>query len=180
MSRIGKRAIDLPDNVEVAVKTDRVVLTGAKGVLEVLTSSDIQVNVDGRRLSLLNLMPDQKVSRAKHGLYRALLFNAIKGINEGYVINLEIVGVGYRVALQGSGLLFSLGYSHQISFEAPSGVAFQLEGQNKIKIIGIDKQLLGQTAAKIRELRSPDAYKGKGIRFAGEVIKTKQGKSVKK
>jgi large subunit ribosomal protein L6 len=180
VSRIGKRAIDLPDNVEASIEIDRVILTGAKGRLEVLTSDDIKVSVDGRKLLLVNLLPAQKSSRAKHGLYRALIFNAMKGVSDGFVINLEIVGVGYRVALQGTGLLFSLGYSHQISFDAPEGVVFQIEGQNKIKIIGIDKQLLGQTAAKIRELRSPDAYKGKGIRFAGEVIKTKQGKSVKK
>lgn len=180
MSRIGKRAIDLPSNVEASVETDRVVLKGAKGVLEVLVSSDIQVRVDGAKVVLVNLMENQKSSRAKHGLYRALLFNAIKGVSDGFVINLEIVGVGYRVAMQGEGLLFSLGYSHQISFDVPTGILFQIEGQNKIKIIGIDKQLVGQTAAKIRELRSPDAYKGKGIRFSGEVIKTKQGKSVKK
>jgi len=180
VSRIGKRAINLPSNVKASVETDRVVLTGAKGVLEVFISSDIEVRVDGPTVVLVNLMENQKSSRAKHGLYRALLANAIKGVSDGFVINLEIVGVGYRVAMQGEGLLFSLGYSHQISFDVPTGIVFQLEGQNKIKIIGIDKQLVGQTAAKIRELRSPDAYKGKGIRFAGEVIKTKQGKSVKK
>jgi large subunit ribosomal protein L6 len=180
VSRIGKRAIDLPSNVTAAIEADRVVLTGSKGVLEVLTSPDIEIRQDENKLVLVNLMAHVKASRAKHGLYRALLFNAIKGVSEGFVANLEIVGVGYRVALQGEGLLFSLGYSHQISFDAPAGVSFQVEGQNKIRIIGIDKQLVGQTAAKIRELRSPDAYKGKGIRFAGEVIKTKQGKSVKK
>lgn len=180
MSRIGKRAIDLPSNVDASVQSDRVVLKGAKGTLEVLISSDIQIKVENARIVLVNLMENQKTSRAKHGLYRALLFNAIKGVAEGFVANLEIVGVGYRVAMQGDGLLFSLGYSHQISFDAPLGIVFQVEGQNKIKISGIDKQLVGQTAAKIRELRSPDAYKGKGIRFAGEVIKTKQGKSVKK
>lgn len=180
MSRIGKRVIDLPKNVTASFEAGAVVLKGDKGSLEIAVSSEIQVTCESGKLFLVNLSPEVKEARAKHGLYRALLFNAVKGVSEGFVTNLEIVGVGYRVALQGSGLLFSLGYSHQITFDPPAGITFQVEGQNKIKILGIDKQLIGQTAAKIRELRSPDPYKGKGIRFAGEVIKTKQGKSVKK
>ena len=179
MTRVGRKVIDVPAGTTVLVDGDAVVVTGPKGTLDIIVDAAISFDIAAQTVFVKNTSSDPSAS-AKHGLYRALLANMIKGVSEGFTKDLELVGVGYRVALQGDNLNFSLGYSHPVVFPSPNGIQFIVEGQTKIKVIGIDKQVVGQTVSEIIALRSRDAYKGKGIRLAGTVIKTKPGKSVKK
>ncbi len=184
MSRIGKRTITVPSGVTVTVSpTNEVTVKGPKGELKEQLDRDIKVNVEDGVLSV-SRPTDQIRHRALHGLYGALVANMVKGVTEGFTRNLELVGVGYRAAVTGQTLDMALGFSHNIIMELPKEVkatATSEKGQNpKIALESIDKQLLGQVAAKIRSLRKPEPYKGKGVRYSDEIVRRKAGKSAGK
>jgi len=184
MSRIGKNPVVIPSGVTVTVGTDNVVtVKGPKGELKESIDRDITMEVAEGKISFVR-PTDQIRHRAMHGLYRALVGNMVKGVTEGYKKELELVGVGYKAANQGNVLDLALGYSHNIVFEIPKElkvVTSQEKGENpKIVLEGIDKQLLGQVAAKIRGLRKPEPYKGKGVKYKGEYIRRKAGKAAGK
>ncbi len=184
MSRIGKKPINIPSGVTITVGKDNVVtVKGPKGELKQAIDRDIVIEVKDSELNITR-PTDQIRHRAMHGLYRSLVANMVKGVTEGFQKKLELVGVGYKASNQGNILDLSLGYSHNIIFEVPSElkVATQTEkGDNpRITLEGIDKQLLGQVAAKIRSLRKPEPYKGKGVKYEGEFIRRKAGKSAGK
>jgi large subunit ribosomal protein L6 len=184
MSRIGKKAISIPEGVTITVRKDNVVtVKGKKGELKETIDRDITVEVKDGHV-YFGRPTDQIRHRELHGLYRALIANLVKGVTEGYAKKLELIGVGFKAANQGNVLDLSLGYSHNIVFEVPKElkVATQQEkGQNPvITLEGIDKQLIGQVAAKLRSLRKPEPYKGKGVRYVGEVVRKKAGKAAGK
>ena len=183
MSRIGKSPIALPKGVEVKVNNGNVTVKGAKGELSQKVDADITVAVEGEQV-VVSRPTDQKRHKALHGLYRALIANMVKGVSEGYKTEQELVGVGYRAANKGQILELSLGYSHNISFEIPKEIKVTTaseKGQNpKVILESADKQLIGLVAAKIRSLRKPEPYKGKGIKFSGEILRRKAGKSASK
>ena len=184
MSRVGKKPIEIPSGVTVSVGADNIVtVKGPKGTLTELIDRDIKVSVADNQV-LIERPTDQIRHRAMHGLYRALVANLVKGVTEGYVKKLELVGVGYKAANQDNVLDLSLGYSHNIIFEVPKELKVataQEKGQNPlITLEGTDKQLLGQVAAKIRSLRKPEPYKGKGVKYVGEYIRRKAGKAAGK
>jgi large subunit ribosomal protein L6 len=184
MSRIGKQAITLPEGVTVTVSKDNVVtVKGKKGELKQAIDRDITVEVKDGHV-YFKRPTDQIRHRALHGLYRALVANMVKGVTDGIIRKLELIGVGFKAANQGNVLDLSLGYSHNIIFEVPSElkvVTAQEKGQNPlITLEGIDKQLIGQVAAKLRSLRKPEPYKGKGVRYVGEVVRKKAGKAAGK
>ncbi|WP_153796532.1 50S ribosomal protein L6 [Foetidibacter luteolus] len=184
MSRIGKAPVKVPGGVTVAVSKDNVVsVKGPKGELKETIDRDITVEVKDGEV-LITRPTDQIRHRAMHGLYRALIANLVKGVTEGYKKDLELVGVGYKASNQGNVLDLSLGYSHNIVFEVPKELKVTTiteKGQNpKISLEGIDKQLLGQVSAKLRSLRKPEPYKGKGVKYVGEVIRRKAGKAAGK
>jgi large subunit ribosomal protein L6 len=179
MSRIGIRPITLPESVKVEINAGKINFSGPKGNLSVDLPSKINAAVDGKFLKVTRT-GDDKVVRAFHGLGRSLAQNAVIGVSNGFTKELELVGTGYRVALQGGSLVLSLGFSHPITFAAVPGVTLTVEGNNKIKITGIDKQLVGQVAANIRKLKEPEPYKGKGIRYSDEVVRRKPGKAAAK
>ena len=184
MSRIGRKIITVPQGVTVTVGADNVVtVKGAKGELKQNIDRDITVEVKDGEITF-NRPTDQIRHRAMHGLYRALIANMIKGVTDGYVRKLELIGVGFKASNQGQILDLSLGYSHNILFEVPKElkvVTAQEKGQNPIITLeGIDRQLLGQVAAKLRGLRKPEPYKGKGVRYVGEVVRKKAGKAAGK
>jgi large subunit ribosomal protein L6 len=179
MSRIGKQPILIPSGVEVSIDGQQVSVKGPKGVLDLQVAEPIVVarNEDG---AIVVTRPnDDRHNRSLHGLSRTLVSNLVTGVTEGYTIKLEIFGVGYRVQAKGSNLEFALGYSHPVLIEAPDGVTFAVETPTKFSISGIDKQKVGQIAANIRRLRKSDPYKGKGIRYEGEQIRRKVGKTGK-
>lgn len=178
MSRIGRLPINIPAGVEVKLDGDAVAVKGPKGELRLEIAEPIQVQVNGGQV-LVTRPDDERRSRALHGLTRTLIHNNIVGVTTGYSKDLEVVGTGYRVAAKGTSLEFALGFSHPVLIEAPEGITFKVEGQNKVSIQGIDKQLVGETAANIRKIRPPEPYKGKGIRYAGEVVRRKAGKAGK-
>ncbi|MBD3366096.1 50S ribosomal protein L6 [candidate division WWE3 bacterium] len=175
MSRIGKQPVELPRGVEVTIEKTLVKFKGPKGNLEVPLRSDVSVEKVEDKLVVSSR---NKQTKAFWGLTRALLANAVKGVTEGYEKELELVGVGYRAKKQGNDLFLTLGFSHPVEFKAPEGIEFDVPDNKNIKITGIDKQLVGLTAAKIRQLRKPEPYKGKGIRYKGEVVRRKPGKSL--
>lgn len=183
MSRIGNAPITIPAGVEVKVDNGEVTVKGSKGELKQLIDSCVSVSIEDSVVTLTR-ESDHKDHRAKHGLYRALINNMVVGVSEGYTIKQELVGVGYRASVKGQLLELALGYSHNIVFELPaeiSATAEQERGQNPIVTLqSHDKQLIGAVAAKIRSLRKPEPYKGKGIRFVGEHIRRKAGKSAAK
>lgn len=184
MSRIGKNPVTITDGVTVKVGEDNVVtVKGPKGELKQAVDRDIKVDVKDGKVEFLR-PTDQIRHRAMHGLYRSLVSNMVKGVTEGYTKKLELVGVGYKASNQGNLLDLALGYSHNIVFEIPKELKIttsQEKGQNPMILLeSIDKQLLGQVAAKIRSLRKPEPYKGKGVKFAGEVLRRKAGKSAGK
>jgi large subunit ribosomal protein L6 len=181
MSRVGKKPISLPAGVSVAVASDNTVtVNGPKGSLSQKVDVDIQVSIEDGVLTVAR-PTEQKRHKALHGLYRALINNMIVGVSEGFKAEMEIVGVGYKAANQGNLLELTLGYSHAIFMQIPSELSLTTameKGQTpKVTIVGIDKQLVGQVAAKIRSLRKVEPYKGKGIRFIGESIRRKAGKT---
>jgi large subunit ribosomal protein L6 len=184
MSRIGRKAITVPEGVTITVSKDNVVtVKGKKGELKQAIDRDITVEVKDGQVTF-NRPTDQIRHRAMHGLYRALIANMVRGVMDGYERKLELIGVGFKAANQGNVLDLSLGYSHNIIFEVPKEIKVatqQEKGQNPmITLEGIDKQLIGQVAAKLRSLRKPEPYKGKGVRYVGEVVRKKAGKAAGK
>ncbi|MBF0560028.1 MAG: 50S ribosomal protein L6 [Nitrospirae bacterium] len=180
MSRIGKKPIDIPQGVKVEVKQDLVKVKGPKGELTYNFPEGIKISVADEKITV-GRGSDSQSHRALHGLARSLVSNMVSGVSQGYTRVLEITGIGYRSQVKGGKLAFTLGYSHPIEFQLPEGIkAVVDEKQTTITLSGMDKQLLGQVAANVRELRPPDAYKGKGVRFSGQRIKLKAGKTGKK
>jgi large subunit ribosomal protein L6 len=177
MSRIGKQPIKIPSGVTITVDPDFVTVAGSKGTLKQFTMPGVTVAVEGDTATVTRV-DDQAVNRAKHGLMRTLVSNMVVGVSKGFEKKLEINGVGYRVAMQGTDLKLNLGFSHDVIYKLPQGITATLE-QNKITISGIDKQQVGQVAAEIRALKKPEPYKGKGIKYADERIIRKSGKSGK-
>ena len=178
MSRVGNAPIAIPNNVEVKIDGQRVEVKGPKATMDLEMPEPITASVEDNEV-VVSRPDDHRDSRSLHGLTRSLINNLIIGVTEGYKINMEIFGVGYRVQQKGKDLEFSLGYSHPILIEAPEGVTFSVDGNTKLAIEGSDKQQVGQIAANIRRLRKDDPYKGKGNRYAGEQIRRKLGKTGK-
>jgi large subunit ribosomal protein L6 len=179
MSRIGKEPIPVPSGVDVTIDGQHVSVQGPKGTLEMKVSDPIRIARDDDGGLVVTRPDDERRNRSLHGLNRTLVANLIAGVSEGYVIKMEIFGVGYRVQLKGSNLEFALGYSHPVVVEAPEGVTFAVESPTKFSISGIDKQKVGQISANIRRLRRSDPYKGKGVRYEGEQVRRKVGKTGK-
>ena len=180
MSRIGRLPIPVPSGVDVAIDEATVTVKGPKGVLSHTVASPIVVEKGEDGVLSVNRPDDERQSRSLHGLTRTLISNMVVGVTDGYEKKLEIVGVGYRVLSKGpTQLEFQLGYSHSITFNAPDGITFTVDGPTRLGVQGIDKQLVGEVAANIRKLRKPEPYKGKGVRYAGEVVRRKVGKAGK-
>jgi large subunit ribosomal protein L6 len=183
MSRVGKNPISLPKGVEIQTSGDTITVKGSKGQLSQKLSEGVTFEIQDGVLQV-NRSNESKSQKALHGLYRSLINNMIKGVSEGYTIKQEVVGVGYKASNQGNLLELNLGYSHNIFMEVPSEITVKTEtekGKNPLIILeGCDKQLIGQVAAKIRSLRKPEPYKGKGIKFQGEQLRRKAGKSASK
>jgi large subunit ribosomal protein L6 len=175
MSRIGRKPIPIPDGVDVAVEPGRVSVKGPKGELAETVSRDMTVSLDDGVLTVAR-PTDRGEHRALHGLTRSLVANMVEGVTAGFERRLEIQGVGYRARLSGRDLELSVGYSHTVSVEAPDGIEFEVPQPIQIIVRGIDKQLVGEMAARIRRVRPPEPYKGKGIRYAGEQVRRKVGK----
>ena len=179
MSRIGKLPISVPGGVTITVDDgNTVTVKGPKGTLTEKISPDMMIEQDNGVLHVKR-PSDDKQHRALHGLTRSLIHNMVVGATEGFAKNLEIEGVGYRAQLQGSKLVLNMGYSHPVEFEAPEGISFEVPAPNRITVKGISKQQVGQMAADIRAVREPEPYKGKGIRYAGEHVRRKEGKTGK-
>ena len=176
MSRVGKKIINLPSGVSVDWKDGEVRVKGPKGELSVKTLPGVDIKMEGNTLTVVNTS-EERTGPAIHGLTRALINNQVVGVSEGYRKVLEIVGTGYRAALSGRSLTLQLGFSHSIEFPLPAGIEAKVETPTRLEISGIDKQLVGQVAANIRRLRPPEPYKGKGVKYEGEYIRRKAGKS---
>jgi len=179
MSRIGKLPITVPSGVDVNIDGRTVTVKGPKGSLSHTVIEPITVERGDDGAVVLKRPDDERRSKAMHGLSRSLVNNLVVGVTAGYEKKLEIVGVGYRVALQGGNLNFALGFSHPVVVEPPAGITFAVESPTKFSVSGIDKQLVGETAANIRKIRKPEPYKGKGVRYAGENVRRKVGKTGK-
>jgi large subunit ribosomal protein L6 len=177
MSRIGKLPIDVPAGVTITVDSDVISVKGPKGELTVPHLSDVTVTLEGTQ-AIVARKDDERIAKAQHGLQRALLFNAVTGVTKGFEKKLEVNGVGFRVAMNGDTLEMSLGFSHPVKYKAPTGVAITTN-KMEITVSGIDKQAVGQIAAEIRALKKPEPYKGKGIKYADEVVLRKAGKAGK-
>ncbi len=175
MSRIGKQPIELPDGVTVEAKPGEVKVKGPKGELTQVLSTEIKVEQSDGTLTV-ERPTNRGEHRALHGLSRSLIANMVEGVTDGFSKRLEIQGVGYRAQLKGKALEMALGYSHPVSIEAPDGIEFEVPQPTEVVVKGIDKQLVGETAAQIRKRRPPEPYKGKGIRYAGEHVARKVGK----
>jgi len=178
MSRIGKMPVPVPSGVDVKIDGANVSIKGPKGTLEHTIPAPITVAQADDTLVVAR-PDDERNSRALHGLTRTLLSNMVTGVTQGYTKNLEIVGTGYRVVAKGKDLEFALGFSHPVLVKAPEGITFAVESPTKFSVSGIDKQQVGEVAANIRKLRKPEPYKGKGVRYAGEVVRRKVGKAGK-
>ena len=177
MSRIGKLPIDVPAGVTITVDTDVITVKGAKGELTVPHLSDVTVTLEGTQ-AIVTRKDDERIAKAQHGLQRALLANAVEGVTKGFEKKLEVNGVGFRVASSNNELTMSLGFSHEVKYKAPEGVNVSNDKMT-IMVNGIDKQAVGQVAAEIRSLKKPEPYKGKGIKYADEVLLRKAGKAGK-
>ena len=175
MSRIGKQPIEIPDGVEVDVQASAVKVKGPKGELTQEIVRDMKVSLDDGMVKV-ERPTDRGEHRALHGLTRSLIANMVEGVTNGYEKRLEIQGVGYRAQLKGKNLELALGYSHPVALDAPDGIEFEVPQQTEVIVRGIDKQLVGETAARIRKARPPEPYKGKGVRYAGEQVTRKVGK----
>ena len=178
MSRIGKLPIPVPAGVEVKIDGQSIEVKGPKGSLTHVVPAPITIVLEDNTITV-SRPNDERLSRSLHGLTRTLIANNIHGVTQGFSKGLEIVGTGYRVAAKGNDLEFALGYSHPITVTPPAGISFTVEGNTKVTVNGIDKQAVGEVAANIRKLRKPEPYKGKGVRYAGEVVRRKAGKSGK-
>lgn len=176
MSRIGRKPIEVPKGVTVTTQDGIVKVKGAKGELELNILPNINVDLSDGTLTVTRASEEKSV-RAAHGMTRAMISNMIKGVSDGFEKTLEIIGVGYRAQMQGKDLVLALGFSHPVEIKPPKGIEFAVDGPTKILVKGIDKQLVGQTAANIREYRPPEPYKGKGIRYSDEYVIRKAGKA---
>ena len=179
MSRIGRLPIPVPSGVEVTITGSDITVKGPKGTLSHTVAAPITVEKGEDGVLSVVRPDDERESRSLHGLTRTLIANMVVGVTQGYEKKMEIAGVGYRVAAKGSDLEFALGYSHPVPVSAPPGITFAVETPTRFSVSGIDKQQVGQVAANIRKLRKPDPYKGKGVRYAGEVVRRKVGKAGK-
>jgi large subunit ribosomal protein L6 len=176
MSRVGRKVIAVPAGVKVSVSERALEVQGPKGRLTTPVPQGISFALSGQKLSCERTSDERQV-RAFHGMARALAQNAIKGVTEGFSKDLDIVGVGYRAQVEGAKVVFALGYSHPVEYQVPEGIKIAVEKQTRVTVSGIDRQKVGQVAAEIRQLRRPDPYKQKGIRYVGEVLKKKAGKA---
>jgi large subunit ribosomal protein L6 len=180
MSRIGNKHIEIDKDVQISINDCNVTVTGPKGSLELVVDKNISIEFENNIIQLKVINDKDRQGNAKLGLYRSLLQNNVIGVTKGFKKDLLLQGIGYRVQKKGNDLVFSLGYSHPVNFSTPKGIDLNIEGQTKLFVEGIDKELVGRTCANIISLRKRDVYKGKGIYFVGEHIKKKPGKSIKK
>lgn len=178
MSKIGQKVITVPASVQVQIQDAIVTVRGAKGEITVTLPRNITIEQAENTLTVKRDSEAKKV-KAAHGLYRSIIANAVHGVENSWEKRLEVIGTGYNVKMQGADLAFKVGYSHLVVFKTVPGIQFQVEGNNKVIVKGHDKQLVGQVAHQIKMIKKPDAYKGKGVRYEGEVIKTKAGKKAK-
>jgi large subunit ribosomal protein L6 len=176
MSRIGKRPIPIPAKVTVTISGQTVTVKGPKGELNRTLPGGVKIVQEGETL-VVSRVDESRPARERHGLCRTLVANMVEGVSNGFQRKLEIQGVGYRAAVQGKNLNMAMGYSHPVNIEPPDGISFVVEGNTNVTVSGIDKELVGNTAAKIRAVRPPEPYKGKGIRYQGEVVRRKVGKT---
>lgn len=179
MSRIGKRPISVPDKVTVTIEGQSVTVKGPKGELSRVLPGEVIVSQEDNTI-LVTRRDESRPARQRHGLCRTLVSNMVEGVSQGFQKRLEIQGVGYRAQVQGRNLAMNMGYSHPVLIEPPDGIQFAVEGNVNVIVSGIDKEIVGNTAAQIRAVRPPEPYKGKGIRYAGEVVRRKAGKAGKK
>jgi len=179
MSRIGRKPISIPAGVEVSIAGQDVSVKGPKGTLSFTVSEPIKVSQEDSTI-VVSRPDDSRTARSLHGMSRTMVSNLLEGVTNGYAKTINIVGVGYKVTEKGKDLEFALGYSHPIAFPAPEGITFKVESATKLQVVGIDKQLVGETTAKIQKLRKADPYKGKGLHLEGVRIRRKQGKTGKK
>ena len=179
MSRIGKRVLTIPEKVEVNVNENTVTVKGPKGELSFDVIKTIKVEVKDNEVTVSKLKED-KFTNQMHGTVNSIISNMIKGVNEGYTKGLEIIGVGYRFAVQGNTLVINAGYSHQVKMDIPTGLKVKVVSNTEIEVEGIDKCAVGEFAANIRKVRQPEPYKGKGIRYKGEIVRRKEGKKASK
>jgi large subunit ribosomal protein L6 len=179
MSRIGRKPIPVPGTVELVIEPDnRVRVKGPKGELSAVFNRDLTIERQNGEV-IVSRPDDEREHRSLHGLTRTLLYNMVVGVTEGFRKELEIQGVGYRAAMDGKDLVLTVGFSHPVRMVAPPGISYAVEGNNRISVIGIDKQAVGEEAARIRRVRPPEPYKGKGIRYVGEYVRRKAGKTGK-
>ena len=178
MSKIGSKPIKIPESIQLNLEDNTIGLKGKEGEMRFNIPSVLKLKREAVELKLETINQEKK-TKSLHGLYRQLISNAMKGLETPWQKILEIVGTGYNVKLQGEDLLFKIGFSHPVIFKKPAGIRFQVAGNNKVIVLGADKQLVGEIAYQIKKLKPPDAYKGKGIRYQGEIIKLKPGKKVK-
>lgn len=178
MSRIGRKPITVPAGVDVTIDGSAVTVKGPKGTLSGTFNSNMSIELDAGVITV-SRPNDEKENRALHGLTRTLISNMVVGVSEGFKKDLEIVGVGYRAAMEGKSLVLTIGYSHPVKMDPPAGVTVEVPAPNKIVVSGADKQVVGQFACEIRAVRPPEPYKGKGIKYADEVVRRKEGKSGK-
>ena len=179
MSRIGRQPVLVPSGVDITIEGQNLSVKGPKGTLAMSVAEPITVSRNDEGAIVVSRPDDERLNRSLHGLSRTLIANLVTGVTQGYTTKMEIFGVGYRVQLKGSNLEFALGYSHPVLIEAPEGITFTVESPTKFTVSGIDKQKVGQISANIRRLRRPDPYKGKGVRYEGEQIRRKVGKTGK-
>jgi large subunit ribosomal protein L6 len=179
MSRIGKRPVEVPSGVTVTIDGQTVAVKGPKGQLSRILPTGVAV-VQEENTLVVNRCDESRMARERHGLARTLVANMVEGVSKGFEKRLEIQGVGYRAAVQGQKLTMSLGYSHPVEFNPPQGIEFKVENNTNVTVSGIDKEIVGNIAAKIRAARPPEPYKGKGVRYAGEMVRRKAGKAGKK
>ena len=178
MSRIGNKVITIPAGVEVSINDNFATVKGPKGELKQQFDKDMTFNIEGNEITVVR-PSDSKRHRTVHGTTRAILANMIEGVSAGFKKELELIGVGYRAQMQGKKLVLSVGYSHPVEFEEIDGIKLGVEGNTKVSIEGINKEVVGQYAAKVRAVRPPEPYKGKGIRYVGEYVRRKEGKTGK-
>jgi len=176
MSRVGKKPIIVPEEVEVKLDGEMLSVKGPKGELRRIIHPKIKLNINGSQI-LLSILDNSKESKSLFGLFRSLIANMVLGVTEGFKKTLELIGVGHRVELTGNKLVFNLGYSNPITYDIPKGIEVQLDQKNKVVLSGMDKELLGVTAAKIRSFRTPEPYKGKGVKYLEETVRRKAGKT---
>ncbi len=178
MSRIGKQPVNIPEGVSVRTEDNKLVVSGPKGELRLPNFDELNIEIDQQTIRIKKKKETDKAN-ALHGLLRALLANAVEGVSQGFEKRLELVGTGYRVKSEGDTLILSVGYSHPVKVEPIEGITLETEGEKEIIVNGIDKQQVGQVAANIRNFRKPEPYKGKGVRYKGEMVRRKPGKAAK-